>query len=105
MNTKCAKHGSEHPDFLCPDKVCGLCYKPYLVKNPHPDAGKPSMLLEVGAEYECIPCNQKALHGWSQRALKAESANAALEQEIERLRGLPPDPSWMFVEHRFRFEQ
>ncbi len=58
--------------------TCGLCYKPYMVKNPHPDAGIPETLLEVGAVYECIPCNLKALHSWSQRARKAE-------QEIEQL--------------------
>ena len=42
-------------------------------KNPHPDAGKPGKHVEVGAIYECIPCNRKALHGWSVRATQAES--------------------------------
>lgn len=47
---------------------CGL----NTTKNPHPDAGAPARLLEVGAVYECIPCMNKSRHEWSRRALDAE---------------------------------
>ena len=50
---------------------CGLCGG-QMSENPHPDAGKPDSLLTVGASYYCIPCGQMALHGWAERALKAE---------------------------------
>ncbi len=42
-------------------------------KNPHPQAGKPEALLEVGAVYVCIPCTVRTRHRWADRALKAES--------------------------------
>lgn len=41
---------------------CGLCHQPYMVLNPHPEAGKPDRYLEVGACYVCPPCTQSALH-------------------------------------------
>jgi len=34
---------------------CVTCDTP-LVKNPHPDAGKPEALNRVGALYVCVPC-------------------------------------------------
>lgn len=58
-------------------KTCGLCFKDYMVRNPHPDAGKPNELLKVGAVYVCIPCSQKAKHNWAERATE-------LEDKIER---------------------
>lgn len=45
--------------------VCGLCGGP-MSRNPHPKAGHPGSLLEVGATWMCIPCNRKALHKASQ---------------------------------------
>lgn len=51
---------------------CGICGG-VMSKNPHPDAGKPESILSVGVEYECIPCEQRALHAWADRARKAES--------------------------------
>lgn len=41
-------------------------------KNPHPDAGKPFTLLEVGPVWVCIPCGSRTLHAWCDRALEAE---------------------------------
>ena len=41
---------------------CGICGQQTLTRNPHPDAGKPEHLLTVGATWECIPCNRRALH-------------------------------------------
>ncbi len=64
-------------------RVCGLCNGP-MSKNPHPNAGQPQNLLEVGAEYECIPCNRNALHSWANRAMKAERANDALSAKHKR---------------------
>lgn len=46
---------------------CGICGRWTLTRNPHPDAGKPSTLLTVGAMYECIPCNRKAAHTYAER--------------------------------------
>lgn len=42
--------------------TCVMCGG-VLSKNPHPNAGNLKHLLEVGAEYECIPC----LYGRSYR--------------------------------------
>lgn len=47
-------------------------------RNPHPDAGKPMSLLEVGATGVCIPCLTKSRHEWSQRAMKTEAERDAL---------------------------
>lgn len=63
------------PGPLC---FCGL----KTTKNPHPDAGNPARLLDVGAVYECIPCMNKSRHEWSHRALDAE-------QELRNARAQP----------------
>ena len=60
-----------------PTCFCGL----RMTLNPHPDAGKPERLLEVGAVYVCIPCLNKANHG------HCKSANA-LRQQRDKLAGL-----------------
>ena len=54
--------------------TCGICGCDYMVKNPHPDAGKPERYEEVGATYVCVPCSVLARHVWSKRALRAEAA-------------------------------
>lgn len=65
--------------------VCG-CGLP-MSKNPHPEAGDPGERgLEVGMVHVCIPCTQKALHGWAVRAQKAETALRKIEQ--------PPSGTW-----------
>jgi len=65
---------------------CGICGG-VMSKNPHPDAGKPGSILSVGAEYECIPCDQRALHNWADRARRAEGAiEGARRQERERVK-------------------
>lgn len=60
-----------------------------LSRNPHPDAGEPSTVCEVGAVWECIPCQSLTLHKWSIRALDAEAELArarkdALEEAAKR---------------------
>lgn len=60
---------------------CGLAK----TKNPHPDAGKPERILEVGAVYECIPCLTKSRHEWSQRAIAAEQEAAGLRAQLDQL--------------------
>lgn len=69
-------------------KTCGICGQETLTRNPHPDAGKPERYLEVGAEWECIPClrtnrhNAHELHG---KVNKLEAANTALRTALEEL--------------------
>lgn len=54
-------------------RVCN-CGLP-LVRNPHPDAGAPTMdILDIGYVWMCIPCTQKVLSAWSKRARVAEAA-------------------------------
>ena len=66
-------------------KQCGLCGLFTMVKNPHPDAGKPEVALDVGYVWECVPCTRKAAHGWSQRAIKAAAQVEALRTAGENL--------------------
>lgn len=54
---------------------CGVHDIP-LVENPHPDAGIPTRLAEVGAMWECVACLSYTRHRWSQRALAAEKGIA-----------------------------
>ncbi len=56
---------------------CEICGG-HLSKNPHPDAGKPEHLLEIGAQYECLPC----LYGRSRRRFREI---ASLRQQIVKL--------------------
>jgi hypothetical protein len=55
---------------------CGL----QTTKNPHPDAGKPFTLCEVGAVWVCIPCLSKSRHEWCGRALDAENKVTEIRQ-------------------------
>lgn len=55
-------------------------------KNPHPQAGKTAVLLEVGAMYECIPCLSRVKHQWAERALNSEHQLAASQESETRLR-------------------
>jgi hypothetical protein len=59
---------------------CAFCGG-VMSKNPHPNAGKPATILEVGAAFECIPCLVKSRHQWAERALKAETS---LDTVVER---------------------
>lgn len=52
--------------------ICHKCGLPH-VTNPHPDAGKSPMYLEVGCPTECLPCTVLSRHQWAQRAMTAES--------------------------------
>jgi hypothetical protein len=60
---------------------CGLCGGP-VSRNPHPDAGKPSRILEVGAVWECIPCLVRARHSAFGRAQAAEQQVTALRDAL-----------------------
>lgn len=64
-----------------PECRCGLV----MTRNPHPKAGDPALLCQVGATYECIPCTAQALHNWSTRALAAERERDDLRRALERL--------------------
>jgi len=67
---------------------CGLT----MSKNPHPDAGKPGQLLEVGAVYVCIPCAQQARFRAYQRRVSAEAiASAFVKADDGRL----ADEGWL----------
>lgn len=58
-----------------PRLIPGNCHKCGLPRsdNPHPEAGKPPIYLEVGCPKECIPCLVLSRHQWAQRAMKAEN--------------------------------
>lgn len=60
---------------------CGKC-NGEMSLNPHPLAGKPPHYLEVGTQYECIPCTIKNRHGWAERAMNAENELAKSKQQI-----------------------
>lgn len=64
---------------------CGLVMTP----NPHPDAGLPSKVNDVGATYVCIPCTARALAGWGRRARLAEH-DAAHYARLLRESGINP---------------
>jgi hypothetical protein len=61
-----------HEDHIC---RCGC----KLSFNPHPDAGVPTMLAQVGSVWECIPCAARARSRWCERALAAELKISKLE--------------------------
>ena len=70
---------------------CGLCGLMTLTRNPHPDAGKPLTLLTIGAVWECIPCLQRGVNGWAEKAAlrqkridELEEIEAMLRQDLER---------------------
>ena len=63
---------------------CGLCGGP-MSRNPHPDAGKPDQLLQVGAMYDCIPCSQKALHHAVLERDTLRTEVSALQSELSSL--------------------
>jgi len=69
----------------------GTCYRcgRSLVHNPHPDAGKPSCLLEVGAVGVCIPCLTSSRYWWKCQAIKAENKLEAILKILNDLHELP----------------
>lgn len=68
---------------------CGLPQTP----NPHPDAGVPSRILEVGTTYECIPCTVKSRHSWATKARELEKECARLAELVDAVwEGLHNDP-------------
>lgn len=69
-----------------PTCQCGLL----MSCNPHPEAGEPSRVCEIGAVFECIPCMRKALHVASDARHKAESELATAKAEQK----------WIAVEER-----
>ena len=66
-------------------RECGLCGLETMVLNPHPDAGIPSRLLEVGAVWECVPCSRLSAHQWASRAWQAEARETALREALAEL--------------------
>lgn len=52
---------------------CMNCGLPQ-TKNPHPDAGKMSHLMEVGAVFGCLPCANK--RAWRRRVEWTETIEA-----------------------------
>jgi len=55
-----------------PLRDCHTCSLP-MSKNPHPDAGLPSKVLEVNVQNVCIPCLTLSRHQWAERASKSEN--------------------------------
>ncbi len=58
---------------------CGKCGGEMSL-NPHPAAGNPDLYIEVGCQFECIPCLVKSRHEWAVRASKAETELAKLKK-------------------------
>ena len=79
--TACQKalgHASMH-DTNAPTCGCGLS----MSKNPHPDAGKPTMEgAEVGYEWECIPCIIKTRNRVGREMRKAQAEANRLQAVI-----------------------
>lgn len=66
-----------------PIMPCVVCHLPQ-TRNPHPDAGKPSHLNEVGAMWGCLPCAERRANG--RRKLITE-LKQWLKESIEHLDG------------------
>ena len=77
-------------DHLC---SCGLS----MSMNPHPEAGKPASLLEVGAMMVCIPCTIKSRHKVTQRAYKLEAMIGCVVASSWRATGRMSLPLWSVV--------
>ncbi len=79
----------QQEDVIC---TCGLP----MSRNPHPDAGKPAALLDVGAVWVCSPCTVQGRHKASRRAAAAEAEIASSQSLMADLHdildraGLPP---------------
>jgi len=76
--------------------VCGLCGGP-MTRNPHPDAGKPSTLLEVGTMWVCIPCLYRTRHIATQRA----DAVDALARSASHLASMIPPMDELRILYRW----
>lgn len=63
---------------------CAFCGGP-MSRNPHPDAGKPDRVMEVGALFVCIPCSfqskRAAIDHWKERAVIAAGKLELLAEE------------------------
>ena len=64
----------------CPE--CPFCGGA-MSKNPHPNAGKYAVFLEVGTAVICIPCTVKSRHQWAERAMKAEGELASRDNQVK----------------------
>lgn len=52
---------------------CGKCGGEMSL-NPHPSAGNPDLFIEVGCQFECIPCLVKGRHELAVRVSNLENA-------------------------------
>lgn len=96
--------------IACPN--CGLP----MLTNPHPDAGKPDRLNEVGAVLCCLPCAEKRANGrhrviadlwrWIDDAIENEErsgfedARKAFERTRNELKRLEDNRRLAFSESR-----
>ena len=62
--------------------VCHRCGEPQS-KNPHPEAGKPHALVEVGTVWECIPCLVLNRHIWARRCWAAEKRAVEMREALQ----------------------
>lgn len=73
--------------------VCVTCGLP-MARNPHPDAGKPARLLEVGAVWVCVPCTvlgrHKASRGQREALDALEAERAAHAETLAALNKILP---------------
>jgi hypothetical protein len=71
---------------------CGLT----MTQNPHPDAGLPARVAEVGAVWVCIPCTVGALHRSSAARYRAEADLASAKARAREAAWLieEANPRW-----------
>ena len=69
---------------LGPAPRCVFCHTP-MSRNPHPDAGTPSQLTQVGYVWECVPCLVRTRFEASRRAGAAEADVNRLRDVIQAL--------------------
>lgn len=83
-----------------PRLIPGNCHKCGLPRsdNPHPEAGKPSHLLNVGCPQECIPCLVLSRHQWAQRAMKAENELRDLKEPVPEVVDKKFTRAWIGLE-------
>jgi hypothetical protein len=70
-------------------------------RNPHPDAGKPAVLLNIGAEWVCIPCTIGSRRKASVASFDGQRRISAAIMSAHRLAGRRKTLLWACVADLF----